>query len=386
MWTPPINEADDFQGAGAGRGIVNPPLAFEIQSTQEKNKSQAEKARTELTSAIPVTSLIVGAGRGATAGLVKYLAGAALIGTRSISGGAPLTWQESLDEAQRIYDVEEQSHPIATTIGKIAGSIAGPGQAIAKGVGAAVKLGAASTIAPKIVAPVAGTLAATAGNATQGAIQASSNNENIGTGAAIGAGTGLAGSIVGGSLNYALNKAGNYLRDTQNSILQEYAKKAANAWPPEHPIAQLFKNIGEQSAKGSTLLSPSIGFWNAAKDTAASSGQALGYIGLGYGVDRGLENLGVPSTLSEMIGSSIGLGGSYKAVGKLQKDVIKPIVATRGGNIANAISPAKIGDDISKYSSAFPGNIHSSQNQWEPPSTELNAGTWSPPLDEEDHQ
>jgi hypothetical protein len=207
----------------------------------------------------PITATLVGAGRGATMGLVKYLAGAAIIGTRAVTGGAPITWQQALDQAKSTYDSLETEHPIASTIGQVAGSIAGPGQAIAKGVGTAVKLGSTAAIAPRIVAPVAGTIAATAGNAVQGGTQAFSENRDVGTGAAIGAAVGAGSQVVGSAIGSAAKKGREALSSWANNSFPEYWQRASEAFNKTlNPTRATMSSAGMNPNKVSVLDTKSI--------------------------------------------------------------------------------------------------------------------------------
>lgn len=130
-------------------------------------------------------AFMTGVGRGASLGLSDYLAALGIQGTRAMTGGAPVTFQEALGDVRGFTQQMREQSPLAYGAGQMVGSVGGPGAAAAKLVSRAPKLGT--------IAGITGTGAVTGG------VSGFTEGEDLGQ-AAIGAGLGAAtGGLVGGA-------------------------------------------------------------------------------------------------------------------------------------------------------------------------------------------
>lgn len=231
---------------------------------------------------------LVGAGRGATAGLIKYPAAAITYAT------SDKNWQQSVDQAQKTYGQLEQAHPVANLAGQVTGAVVGPG----KGIGALGKGAEVVTVGSKI-APYAAPAVRIAANAALGGVNAYSNDQNVVTGATIG---GLAGTA-GEGLSWLWNKGAQYLQnagadkldallDARAAALQTIRSNTANivrsmGFDPSGLTGADLDAIGTKmnaptveavmAGKAATPTSP--GNWrsalNAAEQNALRNGQSI---------------------------------------------------------------------------------------------------------------
>lgn len=123
-------------------------------------------------------------GESASMGLTKYPAALAIQGTRALTGGAPLTWDEAVHEARLQQNAANAASPTAATLGNLSGNV----------VNAALVGGAGI---PQLVAR----------NAATGAVRGFTQNEGLDDAALDtlgGATLGAAGGLVGGATDAAL--------------------------------------------------------------------------------------------------------------------------------------------------------------------------------------
>jgi len=131
-------------------------------------------------------------GRSASYGLSRYLAAPAIIGTRALTGGAPLSLKEASSLAQESYQQTEAEHPRAAAAGKITG-------ALTSGTHFARAATAPTAMLRVLRGAEAGTL--------QGGVSAYNEDKSPIAGAAIGAAFGAAGSAVGDVISKAAQAA-----------------------------------------------------------------------------------------------------------------------------------------------------------------------------------
>lgn len=130
-------------------------------------------------------SFMTGVGRSASLGTSDYLAALALMGTRSATGGAPITFQDALADVRTMNEQLREQSPIAYGAGQVVGSLGGPG---------AVAMQAVKR------APALGTIAGMTGTgAVTGGISGFTENEDLAQAAA---GAGL-GALTGGTVGAA---------------------------------------------------------------------------------------------------------------------------------------------------------------------------------------
>ena len=130
------------------------------------------------------TKFAASLGRSASLGLSDYLAALGIKGTRAVTGGAPVTFQEALADVRGLTKQMKEESPLTYGAGQVAGALTGPGAAAVKLIKSAPKLGT--------ITGMAGTGAVTGG------VSGFTEDEDLKQ-AAVGAGLGaLTGGVVGG--------------------------------------------------------------------------------------------------------------------------------------------------------------------------------------------
>lgn len=122
----PLEEMLGPVGAGAGRGFVNPPVPQP--QPRRRGGTIAELRQPMATPSTPnvdlgaIPAAASGVGYGLTAGLTQFPAAAVLQGTRALTGGAPLSYGEALQEVRAANRATQREYPFAYGAGEVGGS------------------------------------------------------------------------------------------------------------------------------------------------------------------------------------------------------------------------------------------------------------------------
>jgi len=113
--------------APAAQPQVPAGIKFDPTSAQEfvEPQPQPEAPSTEN----QVMAGISGFGKGATAGLIQYPQALALRATRAVTGGAPTTFSQALQDVRQSQGQLQQENPLTYGVGEVGGTIAGLGKA-----------------------------------------------------------------------------------------------------------------------------------------------------------------------------------------------------------------------------------------------------------------
>jgi hypothetical protein len=101
----------------------DPSTAQEFVEPQPQPQAQAPSRENQ------VMAGISGFGKGATAGLIQYPQALALRATRALTGGAPTTFSEALQDVRQSQGQLQQQYPITYGASEVGGTIAGLGKA-----------------------------------------------------------------------------------------------------------------------------------------------------------------------------------------------------------------------------------------------------------------
>jgi len=190
---------------------------FDVKSAYPQAPAQPGVAKPQVPQAVPVAQPqmppasagnrtmagISGFGQGATAGLIQYPQALLLKATRAMTGGAPMTYEQSLQEVRQGQGQLQQQYPYTYGAGELGGGLAG----FATGTGA-LQTG-------KLGAKVSGAIAApTIVGGVQGATTQATKPEITLGDVAIAGGLGAAFGGVGGAAAKGINYAGRQYGDT----------------------------------------------------------------------------------------------------------------------------------------------------------------------------
>lgn len=124
---------------GLQQPYKNDPVHFELSPQQVQPQQPAQAPIAAQPAAQPVAQPVAqpgsptmagvsGFGLGATAGLIQYPQALALQATRAVTGGAPMSFRESLQEVRQGQQALREQNPLAYGASQAAGGIAGLGK------------------------------------------------------------------------------------------------------------------------------------------------------------------------------------------------------------------------------------------------------------------
>jgi hypothetical protein len=170
---------------------------------------------------------ISGFGQGATSGLIQYPQALALKATRAMTGGAPMTYEQSLQEVQQGQGQLQQQYPMTYGAGEVGGSLAsflGGTKLATAGLSAGQK---AVGLGTKLAAP---TMVGAVQSGTAEATKPGTTLSDIGTSAAIGGGLGFGGGLLGAGVEAGVTKLGEAsVRQTLRSLIDADTKSSKKA-------------------------------------------------------------------------------------------------------------------------------------------------------------
>ncbi len=205
----------------------------------------------------PVSSAIVGAGQGLTAGLAKYpLAGIAMIGDRIRNPNAaqPLDWETAKKLVSAETGAYQEANPGSYTAGNIVGAVASP----VGNVGRVVK--GASTTAAMGRGALSG--------ATYGGVNAYSGNEDLGEAAAGALTGGTIGGLVPGvarGVQGAVDKLSS--RNAFDRLRQALAANDVTAVRKIMGLKEPTGSVAAQATKNSRMMEEAAGLLQHAEQT-----------------------------------------------------------------------------------------------------------------------
>lgn len=193
---PPLEQMAEPVAAAA-----SVPARRAVAKTAEKSLAQ--------TILDPIQAYLRGTGQAATAGLAQYPAALGIQATRAVTGGAPLTFGEALQEVKSQNRQFQQEYPTAYMLGQLSGIT----PTIATGGAAAGGIPLVRSLA--VGAPSTSIPAMAARGAMYGGVQGFTENEALSDAAA--------GATLGAALSGTLGTAGRYA----TSKLGELGEKSA---------------------------------------------------------------------------------------------------------------------------------------------------------------
>lgn len=188
------------------------PAAIPASAPKRPPRAPAPEKSMAQTVLDPIQSFLRSTGQAASLGLAQYPAALGIQATRAVTGGAPLSFGEALQEVKQQNRQFQQENPTASTLGQLAGIVPTvfTGGAAAGGIPLVRSL--------TVGAPSTSMAAMTGRGALYGGVQGFTENESL-TDAG-------AGAILGGALSGTLGTAGRYATSRLGQLGEKEAIKS----------------------------------------------------------------------------------------------------------------------------------------------------------------